>query len=153
MADLETQAYIDALVSHALTLGRFDQVNRHEPKSAPGYNLTGAVWFISIRPFRAESGLASTTVRLEMMFRIYTSMLREPADELDPELVAASDALINAYSQDFTLDGMINSVDLLGRAGDPLGAQSGYLPIDNKLMRIVDITIPMIINDIWDQVP
>jgi hypothetical protein len=152
---MESQAYIDALCSHAMTIGYFDRVNAYEPKSAPGKGLTAAVWFTSVRPLPAGrgSGLASTTVRLEMTLRIYTSMLQEPQDYIDPAMMEAVDKLLNAYSGDFTLDGMIRNIDLLGAYGIPLGATSGYQRIDSKMMRIVDITIPLIINDAWEQTP
>lgn len=148
---METAAYIDALVSHAATTGLFDRVNTHEPKSAPGNGLTAAVWFQTLEP--APSGLASTSVRLTMILRIYSSMLAEPQDYIDPELVAAVDTLLAAYSADFTLDGMIRNVDLLGAGGTPLRAQAGYLTIDRTMQRVVDITIPLVINDAWTQVP
>lgn len=148
---METAAYIDALVSHAMTTGLFDRVNTHEPKSAPGNGLTAAVWFQTIEP--APGGLASTSVRLTMLLRIYSSMLAEPQDYIDPQIVDAVDQLMNAYTGDFTLDGMIRNVDLLGAGGTPLRAQAGYLTIDSKMMRIVDITLPLVINDAWEQQP
>lgn len=148
---METQAYVDALCSHAMTTGYFDQVNTYEPKSAPGNGITAAVWFTALDPLPRESGLDSTTVRLLMTLRIYTSMLQDPPDYIDPQLLLAVDTLLAAYSNDFTLDGMIKSVDLLGRAGTALGARSGYLTIGSKPQRVVDITLPLIINDAWTQ--
>lgn len=150
---MESQDYIDALCSHAMTIGYFDQVNAYEPKSAPGKGLTAAVWFTSLLPIPRASGLDATTVRMVMTLRIYTSMLQEPQDYIDPAVMEASDKLLNAYSGDFTLDGMIRNIDLLGAYGIPLGATSGYQRIDSKMMRIVDITIPLIINDAWEQTP
>jgi hypothetical protein len=86
-----------------------------------------------------------------MQVRLYTSMLAEPQDYIDPNLVKALDALMNAYSGDFTLDGLIRNVDLLGQTGTPLQAEAGYINIDGKMMRVVTITLPMIINDAWEQ--
>ena len=47
---------IDAAVSHALTTGRFEKVNGYEPKSAPGYGLTAAVWVQNVASIQG-SGL------------------------------------------------------------------------------------------------
>lgn len=150
---MDTDAYTDALVSHAMSTGHFERVNEHEPKSAPGNGLTAAIWFQRLTPASRGSGLASTTLRLEMTVRIYLSMLMEPQDRIDPLAVAAMDDLLNAYSSDFTLDGMIRNVDLLGQFGTPLGAEAGYLDIDKKMMRVITITVPLIINDAWEQQP
>jgi hypothetical protein len=150
---LETQAYIDALVSHAMTTGYFEKVNGHEPRSAPNTNLTAAVWFQNIKPFPEGSGLASTSIVMVMTVRLYTSALQEPLDMMDPTMTAAVDALLNAYTGDFTLDGMIRNIDLLGENGISLEAEAGYLDIDRTKFRVVDITVPMVINDVWTQNP
>lgn len=143
---------LSALVSHACTLGYFDQVNQHEPKNKnPSLaGMTAAVWVQKIGPVRS-SGLASTSGRIEFTVRVYTSMLAEPQDSIDPDVMAAVDALLAAYSGNFTLGDLVREVDLLGEAGPPLSAQAGYLNQAGKLYRVMDITLPLIVNDIWVQ--
>lgn len=148
---MEIRAYTDALVSHALSTGRFLRVNGHEPKSAPPDGLTAAIFVATLRPDPQRSGLASTSVWLTFTVRFYLSMLAEPQDEIDPQIIDACDDLLAAYSGDFALDGMIREVDLLGASGTGLSVQSGYLDIDRKMHRIVDITVPLGINDAWSQ--
>jgi hypothetical protein len=150
MPNLDLKPVLNALVSHAAGLGYFTRVNTHEPKSAPlRGGFTGAIWAQNLRPHR--SGLASTTVRVEWRFRIYTNMLADPQDAIDPALMDAACALIAEYSMNFTLDGLVRSVDLLGEAGNPLGFQAGYLPVDKALFRIIDLTLPVVINDAFTQ--
>lgn len=144
-----TQAFIDAVANDALKLGRFEWVNTHEPKSSPR-GLGCAIWVQDLRP--TSSGLDSTTVRLTLNVRVFTSMLAEPQDMIDPDLIDAVDALMAAYTGGFTLGGTVRSIDLLGSSGEPLAAQAGYVRIDTKLHRIMTITLPMIINDFWAQV-
>jgi hypothetical protein len=154
-ADLGTlfQQITDAAQSHALASGWFDAVNGHEPKQAPStHGLTAAVWVDTIRPAPAESGLASTSAVITLNVRGYTSFVAEPADAIDPRLVAATGALMAAYSGDFDLGGTIRNVDLLGQAGTPLSAQAGYLNQDAKIFRVMTITLPCIVSDVWDQV-
>jgi hypothetical protein len=141
---------LNQVVSHAMASGLFERVNAHEPKSAPGNGLSAAVWVDTIGPVRS-SGLAATSGRLALMVRVYTSMLAEPADAVDPNLVAAVDALLAAYSADFDLGGTVRCVDLLGQAGEPLSARAGYLQQDNRLYRVMTITLPLIVNDLWTQ--
>lgn len=140
----------DALVSHALTLGVFDKVELSEPTTAPGYGLLGALWPASIRP--AESGLASTSVLLVFTFRIYKDFKTAPAESIDRNIVEAVDLLLEAYSGDFTLGGLARNIDLMGRYGPALSAQATYLTQDNKIYRVMDITVPVVLNDVWEQV-
>lgn len=149
---LDITGLLDAAVSHALASGRFEQVNGHEPKSAPTTGgLTAAVWAQDVSPLRGASGLASTTVRLELAVRLYSSLTQEPADAIDPELIAALDDLMATYSADFTFGGLVKQVDLLGAHGTPLRAQAGYLRQDSTEYRVMTITLPLIVSDLWDQ--
>lgn len=150
---LNIQDIIDAAISHAQRLGVFDQINTHEPKAAPGNGITCAIWVNAIDPIKA-SGLNSTSLRVELNVRIYISALQEPADMIDVNAVMAMDALMAAYSEDFQLDGIagIRNVDLLGTYGAGLSARAGYLNQDGKMMRVIQIVLPLIMNDIWEQV-
>lgn len=142
---------VDAAVSHALTTGLFEKVNGHEPKSAPGSGLTAAVWAQSVSSV-LSSGLATSSGRVELNVRIYTNMLAEPQDAIDPRMIAATSTLLSAYSGDFDLGVTgVRSVDLLGSAGAPLSAQAGYLNQDGRLFRVMTLTLPIIVNDVWDQ--
>lgn len=147
---IEIEAILDAVVSHAMTTGFFDRVNQHEPKSAPGTGLTVAVWADSIEPVRS-SGADVTSAKVVMNVRIYASMLQEPQDMIDPNMVKAVDALMAAYSGDYSLDGLVRNVDLLGMEGTPMQAQAGYLNIDGKMYRVMTISLPLVINDVWNQ--
>lgn len=143
---------IEAVVSHAMAAGYFEQVNQYEPKSKPGYGLAAAVWVQDLRPVPAHSGLHISSARLLLNVRVYSNMLQEPQDMIDPKMMEAVDKLMTAYSADFTLDGMDLFIDLLGRAGESLGGQAGYVDIDKTIFRIFTITVPVIVNDAYEQV-
>ena len=147
---MNTLGFFEAIETHLLKLGRFDQVNRHEPKNAPGNKMVAAIIAGPQGP-ADSSGLASTTARVEFTIRIYVNMMAQPLDGTDPDLIAATDLLINAYHGDFTLGGTIMAVDLLGMAGAPLGATPGYINQDNTLYRVMDITLPLLVTDAWAQ--
>lgn len=147
---IQVRSVIDAVQSHALASGYFDSVNGHEPKSAPGEGLTYSVWAQQLGPARL-SGLASTSARIALTGRLYKPFRSEPDDSIDPDMVDALDALMGAYAGNFTLGGLVRSVDLQGSDGTPLSAQAGYQTIDRQVYRILDITIPLIINDAWTQ--
>lgn len=143
---------INAITSHASASGFFDSVQGHEPKSPPGAGLTYAVFLSAIGPARTGNGLATTSARIELTGRIYKPFLTEPEDLIDPNITDAVDALFTAYSGDFDLGTTVRCVDLLGSDGDPLGMRAGYQTIDRSVFRVVDIRIPLIVNDAWTQV-
>jgi PKD repeat protein len=156
LTPLDAAGIIDKVVSHALASGRFRTVNGHEPKSAPDTGSgqpAAAVWAQSIEPARGQSGLYLTSIRLVLNVRIYESMLAEPQDAIDPAIISAADALLAAYTGDFTLGGTVREVDLLGQTGVPLSAQAGYLNQDNKLFRVFTITLPLLCDNVWEQSP
>lgn len=145
------QAILDAVQSHAAKSGQFDRVAGHEPKNAPGNGLSTAVWVDRLAPLPTGSGLASTSGLLTLNVRVYTNMLSDPPDAIDPNLTAAVDALMTAYSGDFDLGGNVRHVDLLGAYSPGLSAQAGYLEQDGRLYRVMTITVPLVLNDIWTQ--
>lgn len=142
-----------ALVSHALTLGVFDRAEGHEPKSAPGAGVSYAVWLDAIDPLPAASGLAAVSGRIGFRGRVYLSDNLKSEDLIDPRIGTATGVLFAAYSAAFTLGGAIRNIDLLGEHGPPLAAQAAWMEQDTKVYRVMEITIPLIVNDLWDEVP
>lgn len=152
MAGLNSRAVIYATASHGMALGVFDRVTMHEPKSKPGSGLSLAVWAQRITALARQSGLDATSARVLLNLRVFTNMLADPQDEIDPRVLDAVDLLMGAYNGDFTLGGLVESVDILGRHGIALEAQAGYVNQDGALLRVMTITLPLIINDAWTQV-
>lgn len=136
---------LDSLTSHAAALGVFERVNTHEYKSAPGKGLFCEVWCGPIVP--ATSGLDSTSIELTVFMRVRSDMVQEPQDLIDPRIVDAVDQLITKLSGDFTLDGKARNVELnTGLRADP-----GYLNQDGKIFRTIEITVPIVVNDVFAQ--
>lgn len=147
------------IIDHALASGLFDAVGGHEPKRAPGTGLTAAVWVQTLDTVQS-SGLASTTARLVFQGRIYTSMTREPQDDIDPVMTNAAAAWIGALVGDLKLKGpdpepgavgLIRTIDVRGSNGIPLTGQAGYIEQDGKLFRVYTITVPCLVNDVWEE--
>ncbi len=149
---LNGNAILNAVASHALTLGLFERVNQHEPHSAPGSGMTCAIWIDVLRADPRHSGLAVTSAHLVLRVRIYSSAIQEPADAIDPQIIDAVDQLWDAYIGDFTLGELVMEVDVLGAAGIRLEAQAGYITQDGKQMRVMTITLPILVSDVWEEV-
>ncbi|TGZ14748.1 hypothetical protein DV517_62310 [Streptomyces sp. S816] len=148
---LDLTTYRSAALSHAQSLGLFEQVLGHEPVSAPGSGLVYALWVKRVTPIAARSGLDAVSVRLELNGRVYLPADTEPQDGVDVDLTAAVDGLMNAYAGDFELGGSVANVDLLGMHGAPLNADFGYARFDTTY-RVATLTVPLIINDAWEEV-
>jgi hypothetical protein len=144
-------AILDAITSHAAALGPFEAVVTHEPKAATAGGLTGAVWVNQIDLVPTFSGLAESAVRVQFVLRLYDNMLREPQDSIDPDMTRVVNDLFVAYHQDFTLNGVVTEIDLLGSYGEGLYVRSGYIRQDNKLMRAMSIYLPVIVAAAFTQ--
>ena len=149
---LDILGILDKATSHASASGYFEFVNGHEPVNAPSTGgLTAAVWVDRVTPVRS-SGLVSTSALLILKNRLFTVAQREPIDAIDPEMVAAADALCATYVGDFTLGGLVRQVDVRGIHGQPLEVRAGYIQQDGTRYRVMDITVPCIVNDLWEEV-
>ncbi|HEY6926395.1 MAG TPA: hypothetical protein VI653_23120 [Steroidobacteraceae bacterium] len=148
---LNPETLTNAMASHAAALGVFDMVNLHEPKSAPGNHITCAIWVQDMVP--ASSGLAATSFRITFNVRIYSPMLQEPQDAIDPEVLNAVDLLLTDYIGNFTLGGLLREVDIRGIDGNPLRVDAGYLTQDGRTYRVMTISLPVVINDLYTEAP
>lgn len=149
------QDLFDALQSHALGSGLFHAVNTAEPKAAPGTGVYCAIWIQNIAPAQGASGLNTTTVRVEFNVRLYSAMIQQPMDMIDPNLTAAALTMMEKYSGDFGLSNItevnVRAIDLMGIYGTGMAATAGYLEQDGKLFRVITITLPVIVNDLFAQ--
>jgi hypothetical protein len=147
---VDYRAIRDALETHALSLGVFGAVNGHEPRSAPAYGDSLVLAFVvgPMQPVRS-SGLNVLSYRLEVLGRIYRTD-KIGSDDVDPECVTAAFSLFSSLAAGFTLGGLIRCVDFLGSDGEGLSAEPGYADQGEDQYRIIDIMIPLIINDVSD---
>lgn len=156
---MDTRAIVDAVVSHALTLGVFDSVSGHEPETPPGTGVHAAFWVQRIRPVPRRSGLGETSILLVLNGQLYLSVDANPGDEIELNMVDATDVFMDAVTGDYSLGGAIAEVDLLGAYGVPFEAEAGYARFGASsgatsgevTKRVMRITIPCVINDAWTQ--
>lgn len=138
------------LTSLAAQSGYFASVQSHEPKSAPSTGLTFACWLAPIKPIPERSGLPVTSARLLVMTRIYSSMLADPQDNIDIDLGRAASYMLAQLTGDFEVTGAY--IDLLGSYGVDLSADPGYIALDKTMFRVIDMMVPLICDDVYDQV-
>lgn len=149
MTGLDYAVFQENLIDHAKRTGIFDKVAGHEMKNGPGLGVHCEIFTDTIDP--ARSGLASTSIRLGIKVRVRTDMLGDPQDGIDPRIIRAAGEFMASVTADFEVEGNARFVDVLGAYGIPLSARAGYVPQDGKQYRAMDVTVPIIINDVWDQ--
>lgn len=152
MAVLDAVSIVTAAESHAETLGVFERVVTNEPKNPPGNGTSCAIWADQMGPVSAASGLSSMSAQIVLMVRVMKPFLSQPYGRIDTDMMTAVDTLMRSYSTGFTLGGLVRNVDLLGQHGVALRGRAGYVTIDKTVFRLFDITLPLIINDLWDEV-
>ena len=74
-------------------------------------------------------------------------LLAEPADRVETDLAKVVSKYINLILADSNLGGTIKTIDVAGMSGEAVGARWGIVTIDNKMFRVVDITIPCLVDD------
>lgn len=139
---------VTAARDHALTTGRFETVNGHEPDPVIRSGITGAVWPQEGAAVRGP-GLRTTGIRQTLWIRLFTPGLQQPRDDIDPAMMAALTHLLAEYHSDLTFGGLVRSIDVKGMHGQPLSWQSGWT-LDQTL-RMITIRLPLIIDQLWNQ--
>lgn len=149
---IDPDAYFNALTSLAAESGFFDTTTGHEPKAAPSSTgVSCSVWFNDMSAVQS-SGLASASIRIEFTMCVYTSMLSEPQDGIDPRIIRAAGSLFTALIGEFALSlGDARYVDVFGSDGEQLRAIGGYLDQDGKKFRVINTMVPIIINDAFTE--
>lgn len=140
------------LMSHALTSGLFEAVNGHEGDNAPGDGITATYLLGNIDPVPNRSGLATTSLRINVLLRMQINLQHEPQDDVDILLGNAALAMVAAYNGAFSLEGSVMAIDLLGADGKDLSALFTYLQAPGAtVFRAAEINIPVIFADVIDQ--
>lgn len=152
MTGLNTPAVITAAIDHLVSTGLFESVQDHERTSASTGGLTADVWLAPIKPLAPQSGLAITSALLTLQVRIYLNAM-PPAANLEQTIGGAADVLMAAYNTDFTFDGIVSWIDLLGEYSGGLVGEPGFVTVGDVFYRCITFTVPCVIDDAWPQSP
>lgn len=141
-------ALIAAVKSHAQALGIFDRVITHAPLNAPGGGLSCYIELGPAVPV-TSSGLAAVSIEVTLLIHILASLNTKPIDQVDGDVLGASVVLMNAYCGDFALGGLVREVNIFGG----MKADPAYLILQDKPFRATEITLPLVVNDAFPEVP
>jgi len=114
------------------------------PPSADGDGLFAAV-------FMTSAAVVATTLSHPIeshvvTVRFYQNMLSEPEAEIEMYLANALSTFIDDLASDVDFGGEIRSLDIGGQYS-PLSATWGYVDVSGVNFRIVDIALPITVDD------
>ena len=141
----QAQALFDALQSACQGTALFQAVDTHEPVSPPGARLYCSIVLDGLKAV-LTSGLNQTSGQAAFLITIWSKAQQRPLDKIDPELLAAAATVMGVLSGEFTLAGTVRNIDLFAMSAEPLWAD-----FDGEQFRIMRITVPVVINDMFSQ--
>lgn len=132
--------------SYAKKLGIAAAVIGHDPENAPPAGVSYSIMLGPVKPV-TSSGLAAVSGEVTLMVHVWNFAQRRPLDDVDPEVLWATCALMGAFAGGFTLNGTVREVDLFA-----MTAQPGYVNFEGKEFRTMQISVPLIVNDMFAEV-
>lgn len=150
--DVQIKAIMSKVISVVQGLGLLETVNGGQAMHMPGAGLRASVWPGRITSPPGSSGLSKVSIVLPVMIRIFGPARAIQVDEIEDEMLDVIDKLADAYVGKFTLDGLVRAIDIHGRFGQPMTIEPGYLDIQDGTCRVETMTLPLIINNAWEEV-
>ena len=138
---------LHAVTSFLKVDGKFRTVTIGEPKSiTPLTSICVAVFMQStaITKFYLNGGTEEVHV---VMVRLYRDMLAEPTEDIETDLAKSVQRIVSDLLGDYDLGATIRNIDGAGGIGTNLGSAWGYTDLSGRMFRIVDITLPLIVDD------
>lgn len=150
---LDTRAVQKALVTHAKELGVFQDSQAHAPMSPPTASVTCYWWLLELRTIPGRSGLNTVSALVVFNAQLLTNMKQQPYDGIDEKLMHAGDKLINSLAGGFQLGGQVEQVDLLGAYSTGVTGAFAWTQIGDAYYRAMNVTVPLVLDDLWTEVP
>lgn len=150
------QLMID-ITDYVSQTGLFDSVQKFELDGNPG-QFVAAVFPapLALEPVEGLSGVNITSLRVTFIIRLYLAVSQQTPDVIDPKMMHATATIMQKFNGGFTFGESIYGVDVLGEQGVRLSSNCGYMKVGSTdpsaLYRIMDITVPLLLANIWPQV-
>jgi hypothetical protein len=140
------------LVSIGLESGRFGQVNGFEPNGQPPNGVTMSLISGPLTPIQS-GGMTGVCLRWQIDGQVYLPLNYKPTKDIDPKITGAAAGYLEDLCGQFTLGGLVRCVDVFGSDGEALSATPGYLAHGDKTYRVMQLMIPLLINERWTLTP
>lgn len=140
-----TKASLEAVLGYFTASGHVQRAQIGEPKQPPVELITAAI-------FMAGTSIVGLYLNHHrelhvVTVRLYMDMLHEPTEEIEFRLAQAVEDITDDIVEKFALNSTVREVDLAGMNGTPVSTTWGYVDISGKMFRIVDITLPLNVDE------
>jgi hypothetical protein len=149
---LDPGPIMSKLVSIAQQSGRFAAVAGYEPRGQPSNGVTLALISGPLTPIQS-GGMTGVCLRWQIDGQVFLPLHMEPAKELDPRITKAAAGYLEDLCGQFTLGGLVRCIDVFGSDGEALSATPGYIDHNDKKYRVMQLMIPLLINERWTLTP
>lgn len=145
MAAFAIRSTLKAVQNYLAASGWVRTAQVGEPKSPPGEGVTAAVFMSN---WSVAQLTLSTTIEVHTVtLRFYRNMLQTPTEDIEFELARILSEVTSDLLGEFDLGATIRNVDAGGQYGQGLSARWGYVDVGGTLYRLVDLTLPLIVDD------
>lgn len=144
------------IIDYVSRLGMFDSVQNFELTGNVG-QFVAAVFPDpeALTPVAGLSGTNVTSLCVQFVVRVYIQASAANPDVIDPRALNAAALIMRKFNEGFTFTESIYAIDLLGEKSAGLRAVAGYAKIGSPdgsvLYRIIDIRVPILLADVWQQ--
>ena len=126
--------------------GYYNKVIIGEPKDAIPEDVAAALWMRSaaVTGIYANGGTAELhVVTVRVFYKIFTT----PEEKIENALALMVSQTLSDIAADADLGGTVREVDFGGMHGSPLRVDWGHVEVSGTKYRIVDILLPLSIDD------
>lgn len=139
------RATLQAIQSYLEASGYFVGSQVSEPKQPPPEGFYAAV-YMSAAGVNSLT-LTGTIERHLPIIRVYRQMLAEPAEDIEFGMAEVISKVASDLIGEYDLGATIRNVDVGGQTGAPMSATWGYVDVGGAMFRIVDLIVPLIVDD------
>jgi hypothetical protein len=143
------QSTLDAIASHIARTGYVAEARIGEPSSPPDAidRLHAAIYMASATV--VDLTLSTTIEQHVVTVRLYRRAAFGQGDDagaVEKEMALAVSQVVSNLIGEFDLGATMRNIDVGGQYGQGIQSEFGYVSIGNTMFRIVDITVPLIVD-------
>ena len=118
-----------------------------EPKSPPGGGkYQAAVYMRSTAVYGVTANGGTLEVHV-VNVRLYKDMLAEPRENIETDLATALARIASDLIGEYDLGATVRNIDVAGAQGTPMSSEWGYTSISEKMFRVIDLRVPLLVDD------
>jgi len=134
---------INVVVSFLQKRGEYSLVQIGEPKSPPRGDLAAAVF---VSDASVVGVTLQTTIEIhELTIRLYRNMMEEPEEDNELRISQAVTGIVSDLLGDYDLGASVRNI-AVGEYGRTVSATYGYLDVGGTMYRMVDISVPLVVD-------